>query len=797
MPSWIRSRRARPPHRAAPAAGLVALLALLAALPAPGAEPGIDVPPLGRPVFTDVTAAAGLGGFLHAGYLGPGNLDDPPAFFTEFTGPGACWLDADGDGWLDLYLVNGLHRTEPSKNAVQDPHGKLYRNSHDGTFADASAGSGADLRGVHQGCAAADYDNDGDADLYVTGHGGNTLLRNRGDGTFDNVTGAAGVRDAQCGDYPCWGSSVSWLDADRDGCLDLFVNHFTDYDPENPPPVNGPGPGQVNRFYRNLCDGTFADRTGAANLSHEKKDSWSSVAADFNNDGWPDLYVSNDGDANDLYLNDGDGTFTRKEGSAASDPRSGMGTAVGDFDHDGKLDIVTTNYVGQTNGIFQAAGDDYVDIGADAPFDDADPYSGWGTAWVDLHNDGHPDLVVANGLTEDYGVQEVRHPLLAYENLDGAGGWRSVRADLGADFQRELVARGAAFADYDNDGDVDVLVTEAGEAPTHLLRSDRGGGNFLTLDLRSLQPGVNRDAVGARVWVRAAGLDDQMRDKTAGDSYLGSSDPRLHFGLGTAEAADVEVRWPDGARQTWQGLPANAFLRLTQGEAQAEVLRALPLVRLGGPAEVQRLAPAAFAADVALPGGATLAGIAWDLGDGATASGPTASHAFGDVGEYVVRATASDTDGRAKTQAMRVRVWDRLAAQVQIDAPVFTPLEQPRGTVWVRFEDGTPVRNAEVTVVVARSSGHALVDAALEAGPFFLREVLGFVPFEFRGATGADGAFRFTVPHNLESPVAFLELEASHPGSYTATATGGARGSVFEAASATYEVGVPPVAVAV
>lgn len=790
------------PHRPHRVFVLVAALALGVPLLAPavsttpvatggGVEPD-SLPAVGRPLLREVTGAVGLGAWRHGGYLGSGNQTQSSSYFTEFTGPGACWLDAEGDGDLDLYLVSGVHQTHPWKNEVFDVHSALFRNLGDGTFVDASLATGTWLRGTHQGCTAADYDNDGRTDLHVTGWGGSVLFRNLG-GTFADVTEAAGVRDAQCGAFACWASSASWLDYDRDGCADLFVDHFTDYDPADPEPFNGPGPGQVNRLFRNRCDGTFEDRTLAANLTHEKSDSWSSVSADFNADGWPDLYVSNDGDLSNMYLNRGDGTFAWAM-NGAMNPLSGMGTAVADADHDGDLDIVVTNYVGQLNGVFFDNGPDYDNRGGEPPFDDALPWSGWAAHWYDLNNDANLDLVIANGMTEDTGLLEMPQPLLGYEGLDGQGAFGNLRGLLGPDFEGDFVGRGGAWADYDSDGDVDFLLAEAGEAPTHLFRSEGTGGTFLSVDLVGTAPGVTRDALGAVVRATPAGLPPQLATRTAGTGFLSGSDPRLHFGLRYAETADVEVRWPDGSTQTWTGLRANTFVRLTQGQAAAEVLRALPLVRIAGPAEGQRLAPLAFTATAALGDGAGLARVQWDFGGQAQAEGATASHAFDDVGAFTVRATVTDTLGRTATQAVKVVVRDTLTASIAGAKDRFLPVEQVQGHVAVRFSNGDPVAGAKVRLELRSSTGDPAVDAVIAGLPRAVRETLGQYRFTVEATTGADGRAAFTMPWTFEAPNERVPLKLTHPGAYLASATGGARGSTFDAAHGTLIVlaALPP-----
>lgn len=749
-----------------------------------------DFPPM--PIYRNVTEEAGLGDFLHAGYLGPGNLFDPKALFMEYTGPGACWLDFDGDGWLDLYLVNSRYLSDPEKND-RDPHSMLFRNDGDGTFTDVTQAADARTEGILQGCAAADYTNNGYPDLYITGWGGGHLLRNDG-GAFTDVTEQAGVRNLDCGEYVCWGASAVWFDADLDGCLDLYVTNFTEYDIDDPPPVNGPGPGQYNRFYQNNCDGTFTDRTLEVGLRDVKSDSWSAVAADLNNDGWPDIYVSNDGDENDVYFNNGDGTFTRDPDNDANDPFSGMGTAVADFDQDARHDLVTTNFISQTNGIYQSIGDGYWDIGANPPFDDADPYSGWAAHWFDMDNDGLLDLMVFNGMTSDEGVVEPKQPVLAYRNIDASGAFESTRGIMGPDIDGAWVARGGAWADYDNDGAVDFLLAETGEAPTHLFNAYGVGNRFINVDVRSFEPGVTRDAVGARVTVSAPGLSAQMQEKVAGTGYMSSSDPRLHFGLGEEPTADVTVQWPGGGEETFTDLRPNTFVRITQNEG-LEVLRVLPLVDLQGPEDpVQRMDSVVFEVDAEPDEARTIIGYEWHFGSGEPVpGGPVETHAFDDVGLFTVRVTVTDSEGDRRSAWTQIVVEDDLQAEIVMDKDTFFLDEDPTGKVSVSFSDGDPVDDALVMILIERTTGVAELDELMGNLPVALKQLLGWVPIEIEGRTGPDGEFSFVVPENVEQLVgAVPNPNDHHPGLYRLIATGGARGSDFNATETVYGVVVPP-----
>ncbi|MCA1814062.1 MAG: FG-GAP-like repeat-containing protein [Halobacteriales archaeon] len=755
-------------------ASILALAILAASL---GSGHG-DPPSVGRARYADETVAAGLGSYLHAGFLG--NVSTHP-IFTEIAGPGACWLDADGDGRLDAYLVNGVYQTTSELNAARQPHSGLWLQG-DAGFAERD--SAARLVGIYFGCAAADYDNDGHPDVFVTGFGGSVLLRNRGDGAFDNVTAALGVADAACGDWPCWATSATWFDYDRDGCLDLFVDHFGNYDLAHPPPENGPevAPPQQNRLFHGACGGAFTDVTEAAGLT-QVRHSWSSAAADLDDDGWPDLYVSNDGDGNDLLLNQADGTFAPWDTPANNSLRHGMGTAIGDLDLDGHFDVVTTNFVTEANGLF-LGGNGYADIGSGQPFDDAVPQSGWAARIADLDNNGWPDLMVVNGLTETIGGRiPSEEPVLLYENL-GQGAYQRIRDDVGPSLAQELTGRGAAWGDYDDDGALDVLLMEAGPSPAHLLHARQVGGNALTLDLVGAHAGTTRDAVGARVTVRAPGLPDQVQEKMLGEGFLSSSDPRLHVGLGDATHADVGIRWPDGSTQTFPAT-ANTFLRVTEGDAPV-VLRALPVVSISGPAAGQRLEPLAFTAQASAPAG--IAGIAWEFPEG-TGEGASVAHAFTDVGWSAVRATATDAHGRTSTHGTQVFVTDHLQASLAFDEDAFLPAEQARGNATVRFSNGDPVRGASVHIAIAYSTGLPALDALLAQLPRAVRQVLtGDEAWEVDVETGPDGRAPFVVPFTAPSPTGLVDLSTNHPGTYVVTATGGARGSSFDPALGRFSV---------
>jgi hypothetical protein len=773
-----------------------ALAALVLALAGPlgSLHPAVaqgGEPASGWPLFRNVTVTAGLGSFLHAGWLGrPNQVNEP--LFTEISGGGACWIDYDRDGWPDLYLVNNLYLTYPQNNEIYNPHSMMFHNNRDGTFTDVTQQTGTWTQEMSQGCSVADYDNDGWPDLYVTGWDGNVLFHNNGDGTFSNVTAAAGLRDDQCGAAKCWSTSSSWLDYNKDGCLDLYVDHWGDFDPAHPPKGNGPENvvPQLSRLYRNNCDGTFTDVTAQAGIA-DRYHHWASVAVDLNGDGWPDLYVGNDGDPNTVLLNNHDGTFTNVSGVALNDPRHAMGVAVADWNGDGRPDIADTNFVEEYNGVYlSGAGgvNGYTDVGSNDPLTDALPYSGWSVSGADVNNDGLPDLMVVNGMTENTDQEEPAvEPPLAYLGL-GGGSFVAASSHLGPDFPTPIAGRGGAWADYDDDGAVDAIFCEAGQAPTHLFHNERVGGNFVSLDLVGTAANVSRDALGAKIVVHAAGLADQTQWKVSGTGFLSGSDLRLHFGLGTATSADVTVTWPDGSTQSWTALRANTFFQLTQGDATAAALRSLPVPTLTAPDTARRLALVPFGATADVADGASVASVAWDFDDGGNATGANVTHAFRDVGRFVVRATVTDTLGRSKVGSIPVFVTDDLVAHVQFDKATFLPAEALSGSVVVTYPDGTPVPGAAAAIQIAHSTGNAQADAVVHDLPRSARDALADGSVWANGTTDGSGTFRFVAPWSEPSPTTLADASVNVPGRYDATVVADRAGIDSPAARATADV---------
>ena len=531
--------------------------------------------------FVDVTKEAGID-FRHV------NGAEGDYHLPETLGAGGAFFDADNDGDLDIYLVNSGYW--PGSAAAAQKHAALYQNNGDGTFTDITVAAGVGNRGNYgQGVACADYDNDGDTELYVTNFGQDVLYRNNGDGTFTDITAHAGISDA------AWSSSACFLDYDNDGHLDLFVVSYLHYSLDaayRPCGENATRTychpslfeGAPDRLYRNNGDGTFTDvsqEAGVGNIGgmfHGK--GLGVVSADFNNDGAPDLYVANDDTRNDFFYNNGDGTFSEISllaGCAYSFngvAQAGMGIASGDYNGDGALDIFVTNLSYETNALYRNNGDGtFTDVIYEARLGkESYLYVGFGTGFLDADNDGWLDLFVANGhiidnIAETHDVLTYAQPNQLFRNK-GDGTFQEISETAGPYFQRAQVSRGSIFGDYDNDGDVDILVTQS-NAPATLLRNEHGNKqNWLRI--KPVGTISNRDGIGARVL-----LTQQIRDVNPGASYLSSHDARLHFGLGENTSVDrLEIRWPSGVVEVYENLPVNQEHVLTESSESSRFERA-------------------------------------------------------------------------------------------------------------------------------------------------------------------------------------------------------------------------------
>ncbi len=512
------------------------------------------------PRLVDVTAAAGITWSHSIG-------DDDLSTIVESTGAGCAFLDYDGDGDLDIYLVNGCYLRGVSNVRGRALDGRLanalYRNNGDGTFTDVTAAAGVGDRGYGMGCTAADYDNDGDTDLYVTNYGRNVLYRNDGGGRFSDVTDAAGVACQR------WSTGCTFFDYDRDGDLDLFVGNYLCFDPEYRGFYAGDGfpgplsyPGTADALYRNQGDGTFADVSAAAGIANPAGRAMGVGACDLDDDGWPDLFVANDAMENYLYRNRGDGTFVNVALTAGTaygengEATSAMGPEPGDIDNDGRMDVLVPDM--GYGCLYHNTGHGFEDESAQAGLAAAcGQYVSWSGNLFDFDGDGRLDIFIANGDAHHLEPEED----LVLRNLDGRH-FADVSRQVGPALAVKLVSRGSAVGDYDNDGDLDVLVLDLNAGP-RLLRND-GGNRSHWLMVRPVGTRSNRDGIGARIRVTAGGVT-QMREIRAASGYLSQSDPRAHFGLGSQRTVDrLEVRWPSGLVTTLEHVAADRVLVVTE-----------------------------------------------------------------------------------------------------------------------------------------------------------------------------------------------------------------------------------------
>jgi enediyne biosynthesis protein E4 len=532
-------------------------------------------------VFVDVAKEAGLT------VPNVWGATDHKSYIIEAKGSGLAFFDYDSDGWLDIYLTNGtqLGAHWPPGEA---PTSHLYKNNRDGTFTDVTEKSGLARTGWQTGVCVGDYDNDGNDDLFCCFWGHNVLFHNNGDGTFTDVTRKAGLYD----DEIRWGSGCTWLDYDRDGRLDLFVCHYIKLDPQKTPDPAGPsvcqwkgipvmcGPrgltGDTNCLYHNNGDGTFTDVSARSGiLKPGPRYSITPVSYDFDNDGWPDIYVAVDSEPSMLLHNNHDGTFTDiavLAGCAYSEnghEQSGMGVGVGDYDCDGWFDIFKTNFADDTCNLYHNNGDGtFTDVTFSSGIGINNRYVAWGCEFVDYDNNGWPDIIQVNGhvypeIDQHNISQTFKNPRLVYRNM-GDGKFKDVSASMGPGIGEKFSSRGAAFGDYDNDGDIDVLILNLSDPPS-LLRNDGGNSqNWIKIKLIGTQ--CNRTAIGARVRV-TTGKHTQMNEVHSGSSVMSQSDFRLHFGLGDSQFADViEVKWPTTQKlERFTQVKANQILTIREG----------------------------------------------------------------------------------------------------------------------------------------------------------------------------------------------------------------------------------------
>lgn len=534
--------------------------------------------PSGRPFlakFVDVAQEAGL---RYPTIYGPVDHKD---YIIETMGCGCAFIDYDNDGWMDVLVLSGSRVT----GAPEDTSTRLYKNNRNGTFTDVTSEAGLLRTCWAAGVTIGDYNNDGFEDIFISAYGQNILYRNNGNGTFTDVTKEVGLLNSS----DRWGTGCCFVDYNRDGRLDLFVSNYLRFDLKSAPkpgatsncrwmdvPVNcGPRglPYSHHSLYRNNGDGTFTDVSGPAGISKVAPGyGLTVVAADFDEDGWPDIYVACDTSASLLFRNRHDGTFEEVGlifGTALSEDgieQSGMGVGIGDTALSGKLDIFKTHFRGDTNVLYVNRGKGF--------FEDRTQvcglavetrYVNWGAGIVDLDNDGYPDIFYVTGNV--YPEVEVKHPEMplktprvVFRNL-GGGVFEELIAEAGPGISEVHCSRGCAFGDFDNDGDVDILVVNLNEPPS-LLRNDLKGNNHW-LKVKLVGTESNRSGIGARV-ICSYGGKRQAQALVAQSSYLSANDPRLHFGLGDSTTADLEILWPLGTRQVLKGVTAGQVLTVRE-----------------------------------------------------------------------------------------------------------------------------------------------------------------------------------------------------------------------------------------
>jgi enediyne biosynthesis protein E4 len=520
--------------------------------------------------FEDATAKAGID-FTHS--FGAAKLGS----LLEGTGSGCVWFDYNNDGLPDLYVVSGrplddsMHPYPLKDKPNPPPHNHLYRNNGDGTFTDVTeqAGLNPNLYGV--AVTAADYDNDGFEDLLVTGYGRVILYHNNGDGTFTDVTEKAGIK------VDGWAISSTWIDYDRDGCLDLFVGRYVKFDPKYHnyyAADNYPGPldyeGETNKLFHNNCDGTFTDVTDKSGIGAYVGRTMGVTAADFDGDGWPDIYVANDRTENFLFHNKHDGTFEEIAGDAGvaygqnGEATSSMGPVFADITGSGLLDLWVTD--AHYNRLMKNDGKGgFDDIGIVSGLSQANAqYVSWGTGVYDFDNDGLLDIMVFHGGL----IHMIPQEHSVFRGL-GDGRFEDVSREAGDVVSARTVARGACFADYNNDGKVDAFVVNLNGRGTLLHNVSTGTGHWIEIQLRGANTPTdhsrsNRDGIGARVEVWAGGRE-QVAERVAASGYLSQDDGRLHFGLGTAGRVEkIVVHWPSGREQTLENQSVDRVLNLSE-----------------------------------------------------------------------------------------------------------------------------------------------------------------------------------------------------------------------------------------
>ncbi|MEW6127885.1 MAG: CRTAC1 family protein [Acidobacteriota bacterium] len=535
--------------------------------------------------FTDIAKAAGLiEPTIYGGV-------EKKRYIIETNGCGVAFFDFDNDGWLDVFMLNGSRLESFPKG--NEPTSKLYRNNRNGSFTDVTAKAGLARTGFASAICVGDFDNDGFDDLFTTYWGQNVLYRNNRNGSFTDVTEKAGVaiRGTR------WGSGCTFIDYDRDGDVDLFVANYLIFDLATAPepgkgancfwkgvPINcGPKglPTDTNLLYRNNGNGTFTDVSESSNINKVvNRYAMTAVVTDFNNDGWSDIYVACDSTASILYRNNKDGTFTDvalETGSAFNEDgqaQAGMGVGLGDYNNDGLPDIFKTHFADDLPVLYKNSGRGFFEDASRLAGFDHTPYVQWGTGLIDFDNDGWSDILTVTGnvypeIEKVFKEYPHQTPRLIYRNL-GNGRFQDVTKLSGTAINEPHSSRGCAFADFDNDGDVDVLIMNMNAAPT-LLRNEYntvgkpGVNNWLTIKLIGTRS--NRSAIGSQVRLKTGGRV-QLQEVTSQASYYSTNDLRVHYGLGANTKADeVEIRWTNGQTEIFKNLNANQIVKIKEGDS--------------------------------------------------------------------------------------------------------------------------------------------------------------------------------------------------------------------------------------
>jgi len=535
--------------------------------------------PSGRPFnahFTDVAGEAGLVSPVIYGDV------DHKDYILEATGCGCAFFDYDNDGWMDIFVLSGTRIPAPPPGSTN----RLYKNNRNGSFTDVTEKAGLHEVGWAAGVCVGDYNNDGFEDLFCTYFGQNKLYRNNGDGTFTDVTKAAGLWN----DKPRWGAGCTFLDYNRDGHLDLFVSNYLQFDFEHIPkpgansncdwkgiPVEcGPRglPPSFHSLYRNKGDGTFTDVSREAGISGLRESyGMTAITADLDEDGWPDIFVACDSTPSLLLMNNHDGTFREEgvlRGVALSEDgmeQAGMGVGVGDYDLDGHLDLFKTHFADDTNGLYHNDGKgNFEDVTRAARVGVETRYIGWGAGIVDLDNDGFPDIFLTTGnvypqVEKSLPQYPAKTPRVVFRNL-GNGTFEELGEEAGPGVTAVHSSRGCAFGDFDNDGDLDILIVNLNEPPS-LLRNDLKGSHHW-LKIKLIGTKSNRSAIGARVLAHY-GKRTQAQTVLSQSSFYSTNDSRLHFGLGPEILVDLEIHWPNGLQEKLKGIAADQLIAIKEG----------------------------------------------------------------------------------------------------------------------------------------------------------------------------------------------------------------------------------------